>query len=120
MPADHEDYGPIVRPYALTRGRTRPAHEHALQVETLVSTTGVGTSLMNRLDIEHRQIVALCERVLSVAEISARLSLTLGVTRVILGDMVQDGLIIVHESVSHEDGPDLNLLEKVLHGLQRR
>jgi hypothetical protein len=120
MPSDRDDYGPIVRPYALTRGRTRPVHEHALQVETLVSTTSAGASIMARLDLEHRRIVALCQRVLSVAEISARLHLTLGVTRVLVGDMVQEGLVSVHRSVDPDDGPDLNLLEKVLHGLQKR
>lgn len=118
MSADQDEYGPIVRPYALTRGRTKPGHD--LQVETLVSSTGLGVSLANRLELEHRRIIALCQHVLSVAEISARLRLTLGVTRVLVGDMVQDGLVTVHRSVVSDGGPDLTLLEKVLYGLQRR
>ncbi len=120
MPANQDDYGPIVRPYALTRGRTRSSHDEELRIETLISSTGLGASIGNRLDLEHRRIIALCQHVLSVAEISARLHLTLGVTRVIVGDMVQDGLVTIHRSVIPESGPDLTLLEKVLHGLQKR
>ena len=74
------------RPYTVTGGRTRPAHDD-LELETLVQTvTGIDEQLAG-LGREQRSIAALCREVVSVAEISARLDLLLGVTRVIVVDM---------------------------------
>src|SRR5918999_1028331 len=67
------------RPYTVTGGRTRPAHDE-LELETLVLTvTGVDEQLAG-LGREQRSIAALCREVVSVAEISARLDLLTGVT----------------------------------------
>jgi hypothetical protein len=108
------------RPYAVTGGRTRPAHDD-LELETLVQTvTGTGEQLA-RLGHEQRSIVALCWEVVSVAEISARLDLPLGVTRVIVGDMALQGVVLLHRprvTVGDADLALVDLLEKVLHGLR--
>jgi Protein of unknown function (DUF742) len=105
-----------VRPYAMTGGRTRSAHTD-LEIEALVSTTSVGerSPLMT---VEQRAIAALCRDVLSIAEVSARLDLPLGVTRVLVGDMADDGLVMVHRPAQTGDRPDLALLERVLYGLR--
>ena len=72
------------RPYTVTGGRTRPAHDD-LELETLVQTvTGIDEQLAG-LGREQRSIAALCREAVSVAEISGRLDLLLGVTRVIVG-----------------------------------
>jgi hypothetical protein len=100
-----------VRPYSMTGGRTRSAHTE-LEIEALVSTTSV------KLTVEQRAIAALCRDILSIAEVSARLDLPLGVTRVLVGDMADDGLVMVHRPTQTGDRPDLALLERVLYGLR--
>jgi hypothetical protein len=83
------------RPYTVTGGRTRPAHDD-LELETLVQTvTGIDEQLAG-LGREQRSIAALCREVVSVAEISGRLDLLLGVTRVIVGDMALQGVVVLY------------------------
>jgi hypothetical protein len=72
-----------VRPYAMTGGRTRPTQD-ALEIETRISTTSVGEQAP-KLTVERRAIAALCHDLLSIAEVSAKLQLPLGVVRVLVG-----------------------------------
>jgi hypothetical protein len=112
----------------MTRGRTRPKLEIAL--EALVETTVRGRSGMIRGGqqqgggSEHQYIAQMCDngRVQSLAEIAARMQLPLGVARVIVADMASDGLLAVYEPTSLEDETDAvgtELLERVLSGLRR-
>ena len=100
----------------MTGGRTRPVHTE-LAIEALVSTTSLGER-SPKLTVEQRAIAALCRDILSVAEISARLDLPLGVTRVLVGDMADEGLVLVHRPAQAGERPDLALLERVLYGLR--
>ena len=107
----------VVRPYALTRGRTRPGRSD-LPLEALVrvvdgATDPVGTA-------ERRRILDLTrEQILSVAELSAHLSLPLGVVRVLVGDLADEGLVVVHTGSPTAAPPAANLkvLESVLDGI---
>jgi hypothetical protein len=108
-----------VRPYALTGGRTRPTH-HDLELEALVATTASVEEQTSKLTVEQRAIAALCHDLLSIAEVSARLHLPLGVIRVLVGDMADEDLVIVYRPAHAGDRPDLALLERVLHGLRSR
>lgn len=108
--------GPVVRPYAITGGRARPHHDD-LEVEALVSTTSIG-ELSPSLSYERRAVARLCRDVQSIAEISARLELPLGVARVLVGDMAAEGLVTLHRPASPGIRPDLALLERVLYGLR--
>ena len=110
--------GRLVRPYYMTGGRTQPAHTD-LEIEALVSTTALGERAP-QLTVEQRAIAALCRDILSIAEISARLDLPLGVTRVLVGDMADGGLVVLHRPAAVGDRPDLALLQRVLYGLQER
>jgi hypothetical protein len=112
---NRQEPGRLVRPYAMTGGRTRPADD--LELETLVSTTSQGETSLT-LSLERRSIALLCRDILSIAEISARLDLPLGVVRVLVGDMAEEGLVTVHRPASVGDRPDLALLERVLYGLR--
>ncbi|GAA1884962.1 MULTISPECIES: DUF742 domain-containing protein [Asanoa] len=119
-----EPTGALVRPYAVTRGRTRPRLEIAL--EALVETTVRGrtaNSTKGGHGREHQYIAALCDgRLQSLAEIAARMQLPLGVARVLIADMAADGLVAVYEPTSLEDTNDAvgtELLERVLSGLRR-
>jgi Protein of unknown function (DUF742) len=114
-----------VRPYTLTGGRTRFAH--VLLVETIVAaieapeerpelTSG---GLRDRVMPEMRAIVELCRRMRSVAEIAALLKMPLGVVRVLLSDLADQGRVRIHGTGHGTDRPDRALLERVLSGLRR-
>ena len=123
MPERDEPTGALVRPYAVTRGRTRPKLEIA--IEALVETTVRGRTAGNRPGghgQEQQYIATLCDgRLQSLAEIAARMQLPLGVARVIIADMAADGLVAVYEPTSFEDNDAVGteLLERVLSGLRR-
>ncbi|MCX2924293.1 DUF742 domain-containing protein [Streptomyces sp. NEAU-W12] len=119
-----------VRPYSLTGGRTRSGH--VLLVETFVVGTAELEAAEERKELpkgslkstvmpELRAIVELCRRMRTVAEISALLKMPLGVVRVLLSDLADQGKIRVHGTgTGHGTGrPDRALLERVLSGLRR-
>ncbi|OUC91082.1 hypothetical protein CA984_35000 [Streptosporangium minutum] len=107
----------LVRPYAVTGGRTAPRTQ--LAMEALVSSaTSVHHDLSTRTP-EYQAISALCRQVRSVAEISAMLRIPLGVTRILVADMAAEGLVQLHQPQLDAGKPDLNLLERVLSGLRR-
>lgn len=107
----------LVRPYAWTGGRTRS--RVPLEMETLVSTAsrfGIGGGV----GFEYQSVASLCRHPHSVAEVAAKLSVPLGVARVLLSDMAEQGLIKVHDSVADDDiAAHLVLMERVLSGLRR-
>jgi hypothetical protein len=113
-----QEPGRLVRPYYMTGGRTRPAHDD-LELETLVSTTALGATSPKVGGVERRAIVSLCRDLLSIAEVSARLDLPLGVARVLVGDMAEEGFVILHRPTTVGDRPDLALLQRVLYGLHQ-
>ena len=113
-----------VRPYSLTGGRTR--FGHVLLVETFVAaieapeerrelTNGKAGRLMPEL----QAIVEICRRMRTVAEISALLKMPLGVVRVLLSDLADQGKIRVYGTGHNAGQPDRALLERVLDGLRR-
>ncbi|MFJ9150135.1 DUF742 domain-containing protein [Streptomyces sp. NPDC102270] len=118
-----------VRPYSLTGGRTR--FGHVLLVETFVASTAALEAAEERKELtngglrsvmpELRAIVELCRRMRTVAEIAALLRMPLGVVRVLLSDLADQGKIRVYGTgTGHGTGrPDRALLERVLSGLRR-
>ncbi|MCU0271263.1 MAG: DUF742 domain-containing protein [Acidimicrobiales bacterium] len=115
---DGQDPALRVRSYVLTQGRTRSNAD--LPIETLVKVTPQGTSAAPRLQLERKKIVGLASSAISIAEISAHLSIPLGVARVLVGDMAEEGLLTSYKPQHAQTGerPDLKLLERVLDGLQ--
>ena len=120
-----EPTGALVRPYAVTGGRTRPRMDIA--IEALVETTPRGRTVGTRDGApsqgrEQQYIVTLCDgRLQSLAEISARMQLPLGVARVLVADMATEGLLAIYEpaSLDGNDAVGTDLLERVLSGLRR-
>ena len=106
----------IVRPYALTAGRTRSAVdlplEATLRLDTSATRRAWGEDLQGR-------IVALCDSH-SVAEVSALVKSPIGVVRVLLGDLVQQGYVHVQATLTENSTDDerLDLLERTLRGLR--
>jgi hypothetical protein len=108
----------VVRPYTLTRGRTRPERAD-LPLEALVR--GVAPAGRPNETAERRRILELTStEILSVVEISAHLRLPLGVVRVLVGDLADDGLVLVHSGTPTSQAPasaQLKVLESVLNGI---
>ena len=113
------DDGPsLVRPYALVRGRTRTSETAAIPVESIVVTEADTDA--TQLVLERFAIVQLCRRPHSVAEVSAHLRLPVGVVRVLVADLIAEGLVHVNLPLDpRADGVvDRVLLERVLAGLE--
>ncbi|MFD7295059.1 MULTISPECIES: DUF742 domain-containing protein [unclassified Streptomyces] len=118
-PAPAAKNNPLVRPYAMTGGRTRPRYQ--LAIEALVHTTAQPHQLQGQLP-EHQRICNLCREIKSVAEISALLQIPLGVARILVADLAEAGLVAIHQPGGDESAggqPDVTLLERVLSGLRK-
>jgi hypothetical protein len=114
---DTRTAGAMVRPYAMTGGRARSHYD--LAIEALVFTSERGRMRGAAVLPEHRSICGLCLDTRSLAEISAHLRLPLGFARMVIGDMVDMGLVVVHGISAQGMAPSDELLERVLSGLRR-
>lgn len=112
-----EHAGPVVRPYAMTRGRTRPTRA-TFDLITLVVAVRPVPSVEIGLGPEHLAIITLCQRPLSVAEVAAHLKLPVGTIRVLLDDLLDGGYVAVREPEPDADLPDDGVLEAMINGLQ--
>jgi hypothetical protein len=112
-----EDAGPVVRPYAMTHGRTRPTAGD-FDLITLVAATEPAPTAVLGLGPEHTAIVALCQHPLSVAEISAHLDLPVGIIRVLLGDLLARGLVLARDPKSVVQLHSEHVLKAVIDGLR--
>jgi len=102
----------VVRPYVLTRGRTRP-ETRALAVEAMVCATPAGRQRVPQLTPEQRRIVELCRVAQSVAEVAAKLGTPLVVARVLIGDLVEAGLLEAFEGAT-DLVADVELLQRLI------
>jgi hypothetical protein len=112
-----DEAGPVVRPYAMTAGRTRPSTGDFDLISLVVATrladpTDVG------LGPEHHAIIRLCPRPLSVAEIAARIDLPVGIVRVLLGDLLDRQLILVQAPQPAWQMPSEQTFKAVIDGLR--
>lgn len=113
--ADHEeDEGSLVRPFLLTKGRTRSSGVPVV-MESLVDRCAIDDNTYRRLDRTNRDIFDLLSERLSAAEISAKLKLPLGVICVLVGDMGGDGVLQVHKAA---DIGDEQLLRRLIDGVR--
>ncbi|MGW1963560.1 DUF742 domain-containing protein [Streptomyces sp. NPDC001935] len=109
----------LVRPYAMTGGRTRPSHQ--LAIEALVSAPA-DLRHTPGLSPEANRICVLCREIKSIAEISALLCIPLGVTRILVADLAELGVVVVQQSHGEQSEggrPQVTLLERVLSGLRK-
>jgi hypothetical protein len=106
----------IVRPYALTAGRTRPVVDLPLEATLRLDTSATRRAWGD--DVQGR-IVGVCDS-RSVAEVSALIKSPLGVVRVLLGDLVQQGYVHVQATLTEKSSDDerFDLLERTLRGLR--
>ncbi|TDE20902.1 DUF742 domain-containing protein [Actinomadura sp. 6K520] len=111
--------GPLVRPYAMTRGRTRPEGE-GFELIAVVAATGVPAGDRLRYSPDHARVLRACAHPVPVVELSADLGLPIGVVRVLLGDLRDEGLVAVVAEVEPVRGrrPPNGVLREVLNGLR--
>ncbi|MFF3570972.1 DUF742 domain-containing protein [Nocardia jiangxiensis] len=113
-----EEAGPLVRSYALTRGRT---HNPRADLDMITLVLAVDTTAeLRRREPEYRDIMRLCQAPQSVAEVSAALRLPLMVTKILLSDLLADGHLICRSAspVTDTGLHSLDLLRTVLDGIR--
>ncbi|AFJ37145.1 MULTISPECIES: DUF742 domain-containing protein [Mycobacterium] len=113
--------GNLVRPYTLTSGRTDTNVE--LPLEAPLQTLQPGAPHRYPPNDARGRIIQLCGQgppSPSVAEISARLDLPLGVARVLVGDLVLSGYLRVYRTLSERSTRDERheLIGRTLRGLR--
>ena len=110
------DAGPVVRPYALTRGRTRPSGERIDLIDMVRGVQVVGLNL--RLTPEQARVLASCQIPLALVELAADLGLPIGVVRILVSDLRERGLVTIHRA-RPAGVSDLTILRQVADGLRR-
>jgi hypothetical protein len=121
MPPDQEwadqEAGPVVRPYALTGGRTRPAGERFDLLALVCAVRGV---LRDPLQLGPEQLFLLqrCQVPTPAADLASDLDLPLGVVRILVSDLRERGLVTIHQPNSARL-TDTKLLKDVVDGLRR-
>jgi hypothetical protein len=98
----------FVRPFYMTGGRTQPVRD-GLRLHTIV--TAPPSALHAPLRFELRRIVELCQRPLSVAEVAAGLGVPVGVTRVLIADLLSGGYVVCHHL--DEETIPLDVIERI-------
>ncbi|AZM63620.1 MULTISPECIES: DUF742 domain-containing protein [unclassified Streptomyces] len=117
---DHEA-GPLVRPYAMTGGRTRsgPSGVRFDLIALVTLDPSAPEAHDPDLGPEHRALIGLCRpETQSVAELAAGTDLPVGVVRVLLGDLLERGCVTVSRPVPPARLPDERILREVIAGLR--
>jgi Protein of unknown function (DUF742) len=123
MPSNDERWldaeaGPVVRPYAVTRGRTRHSGEPFDLVATVIATQ-VLTGDVDGLGPEHFSVLQLAQAPATVVDIASDVDLPLGVVRILLADLRELGLVVIQAPIpmkAHQ--VDRDTLREVLYGLR--
>ncbi|MGP4111863.1 DUF742 domain-containing protein [Streptomyces sp. 4N509B] len=114
-----EGAGYLVRPYAITGGRT----EHSGSDFALITQVAARPSA--RLDQRREQpeltaILELCRgRPQAIVEIAARLDLPASVVKVLCGDLLDKNMISIRAPDRESGAPSVELLERVIDGIRR-
>jgi hypothetical protein len=112
------DAGPVVRPYAVTKGRTMPASDSYVGLIDMVIAEGRPQLPPEaRLNSEHRRLLSMCRHPGTVVDLASDAGLPVGVVRVLLSDLAAWGAVRVVQSPRGRV-IDERLLKDVLDGLQ--
>ena len=109
--------GSLVRPYAMTGGRTRSDTVGLDLITLVVSMHGV-----TDLDVEpeYERIIDACQFPISVVEIAAKVDLPLQVVKVLLSDLINQRLIVFRSPVAPaNERPSQHVLQAVLDGIRK-
>ncbi|MGQ4601578.1 DUF742 domain-containing protein [Nocardia sp. R6R-6] len=113
-----EDPGPLVRPFAVTRGRAgRDLHNLDMLTLVVAIRTERDTATLDR---EGAEIVRLCQgKPQSIVELAAYLNLLLAAVKVLISDLIDSGYLIFRTPTPTASGPDPELLQAVIDGIRR-
>jgi hypothetical protein len=112
------DAGPIVRPYAMTSGRTTPTRGGFDLISIVLAARPGRAADGATYGTESAEIIRCCQQPVSVAEISAHLDLPARTVKVLLGDLLDQNLIHTRRPGATVGLPDELVLEAVMHGLR--
>ena len=113
-PEELEESGRLIRPYAITGGRT--GTENGISLEAQVQASTRAAELVGTYRWEAARLISMVEAPMALVEISARLDVPVGVARVLVADLVEDGALVVH--VPQTTQSFSSLLERVLDGVR--
>jgi len=111
----------VVRPYALTAGRTRPSGARIDLVAMVCATRSAKPKVPDAdplLNPEHLRLLRFCRLPVSVADLAATLDLPLGVLRILLADLRQHELVNISQPAP-AGVSDVRLLKEVADALRR-
>ncbi len=108
--------GPVVRAYAVTRGRSKPEGK-AFDLMDVVSAAGQVQVDLRRLSPEHKKLLDLCQHPVVVADLASEVDLALGVVQILLSDLRQRGLVSVVRPAAPLAQAE-SVLQSVLDGLR--
>jgi hypothetical protein len=116
----HRESGPVVRPYAVTGGRTEPADGDVLTLLTVLVASGqpLPTDDPARLAPEHHRLLTLCSQQMTLADLAADTALPLGVVRVLVADLTELGAVTVVAQRSADQQTGNDVLKEILNGLR--
>jgi hypothetical protein len=107
----------VVRPYVLTRGRTRTdGVDVALDAVAIACVPADGP--VPDPTPETLAIVELLQEPFPLVEVAARLGLALGVARVLVGDLASSGIVTLRAPRPVDAHTDTQLLERLLDGIR--
>lgn len=115
------DAGPVVRPYAVTRGRTRP-RGIVIDLVTILVATGRTPGDRVWLSREQRRLLELCRWPSTPADLASEIDLPFRVVQILLEDLYQYGLVeeaAPADRPERSDRPDPRILMRVLDELRR-
>jgi hypothetical protein len=107
-----------LRPYVITKGRSRPTR-NTVGVETLLVAVAPRRELPVSATREERALVRMCARLLSLAEAAAHLELPVSLVTVLASDLIDDGHLSARSGIPQAAAQESQLLQEVLDGLRR-
>lgn len=115
-----EAAGPVVRPFVLIRGRTRPSGAGDLDLLAVITASSRTPGDVWGLGPEHLSLLRLCASPTSLADLASSLDLPLGVVRVLVADLRELDLVTVHRATTTQwQNDDLPILREVINGLRQ-
>ena len=111
---DGDVTGRLIRPYAMTGGRTTADTEISLEAQIQSSTRA--SHHLGAYRWEAAKVVELVQSPMALIEIAARLQIPIGVARVLVADLLSDGAVVLH--VPQKTQSFASLLERVLDGVR--
>ena len=110
-----DETGRLIRPYAMTGGRT--VVDTDIGLETQIQATTRASHHLGAYRWETAKVVELVQAPMALIEVAARMEIPIGVARVLVADLVDDGAVVLHAPIKTQNFA--SLLERVLDGVRK-